>query len=187
MKCATVVALLVVSIAIPWLSSCNTEPEVIDEQRDRYLGLRKRALQGSRAKLGLPATSDSTQPWGVVMDFVLPNRVTGDVSASVVALSDGSAAVYVSRGPDPEGLSPQEAIRKAAKRTVNVASELQPQMHKTTTYLLPRDEEEVIFYLLTDSGVYIASAAKEDLKNNRHPLSKLWNAASDLISQFGWI
>ena len=127
----------------------------------------------------------------------MDRRLRGDVLYTLVALSDGSAAAYISSGPDPEGLGnpfahargedPTAAIRKAAKRTVTVAGELQPQMRKTTTYRLPGSEEEVLFYVLTDSGVYFAGAFQADLTNNRHPLSKLWNAAADLDSQFGWI
>ena len=198
--CGSDSAIIGVSLEVDEVGTVQSAPTVNEifttcdleaQQRDRYLRLRKRTLQGARAKLGLPATSDSTQPWGVVMDL----RLRGDVLYTVVALSDGSAAAYISRGPDPEGIgqgpysvgqSPQEAIRKAAKKTVNVAGEFQPQMHKTTTYPLPSRDEEIIFYVLTDDGVYTASAAREDLENNRHPLSKLWNAAEDLGNQFGW-
>jgi len=117
-----------------------------------------------------------------VIDF----RSRIDVLYTVTALSNGTAAVYVSSGPDPEALAPQETIHKAAKGTVIVAGELQSQMHKTTKYPLPGHVDEVVFYTLADNGVYIAIAAKEDLENNRHPLSKLWNSAVDLSRLFGW-
>lgn len=184
MKCPTALAIILIWFGGLWLSSCNSESDVEKQQRVRYLGLRERALQGSRAKFGLPAPSESTQPWGVVIDF--RPRFPSDVLDTAMALSDGTAAVYVSRGPDPEGLAPQEAIRKAAKRTVNVAGGLRSHMHKTTKYPLPGHEDEVIFYILTDSGVYSATAWKEELENNRHPLSKLWDSGVELGRQFGW-
>jgi hypothetical protein len=104
-------------------------------------------------------------------------------SATVVALSDGSASIYISSGGGYIGGQSNEAIRKAAERTVNIAGEFQPQMRSTTTYPLPQ-RGEVIFYVLTDSGIFTASASEQELKSNRHPMSKLANAAQGVVTQY---
>lgn len=145
---------------------------------DAYMGLRSQMLQGSRAKFGLAATSKPTEPWGVLMDWGVSNG-----SATVVTLSDGNASVYLSSGGGYLGGIDQEAIRKAAQKTVEVAREFQAQMHATTTYPLPQ-RGEVIFYLLTDAGVFTASASQEDLAGHRHSLSKLGDAAQGVITQY---
>jgi len=140
---------------------------------DAYLSVRSQALQGSRAKFGLQATSVPTQPWGVLVDWGTPNG-----TGTLLVLSDRSASVYFSNGGGYLG-NESEAIRKTAADTINVAGELQPQMHLTTTYPLPQ-RGEVTFYLLTDGGVFTASASDEDLRNNRLPLSRLRNSAMGL-------
>jgi hypothetical protein len=58
-----------------------------------YLGLRNQALQGSRAQFGLAPTAATTEPWGAVMDW---GPASG--TATVVALSDGHASVYIGSG-----------------------------------------------------------------------------------------
>ncbi len=112
------------------------------------------------------------------MDWGLPKG-----SATVLALSDGTASVYLSSGGGYIGGQSHETIRNAAQRTVIVAEEVEPQMHITTTYPLP-PPGGVAFYALTDSGVFTASAPEEDLKNGHNPLSKLANAAQEVITQY---
>jgi hypothetical protein len=112
------------------------------------------------------------------MDWGLPNG-----SATLVALSDGNASVYLSTGGGYIGGQSHEPVRKAAQRTVIVANEVEPQIHATTAYPLPRPGE-VAFYALTDSGVFTASAPEEDLKDDHSPLSKLANAAQEVITQY---
>jgi hypothetical protein len=188
-KTVLIVAALVIAIFV-WIAlgmknqlhKSSTPPASSDAPKpapgDVYLGLRSRILQSSRKQLGLPNTSSSTQPWGILMDWGLPHG-----SATVVALSDGNASVYLSNGGGYIGGQSHDTIRKAAQKTVVVANEVEPQMHATTSYPLPRPGE-VAFYALTDSGVFTASALEDDLKNGHSPLSKLANAAQEVITQY---
>src|SRR5687767_10439095 len=57
------------------------------------LGLRNQALQGTPTAFGLEAPSSPTQPWGVLMETGFPEGWY-----SLVALSDGSASIYLSSG-----------------------------------------------------------------------------------------
>jgi hypothetical protein len=66
---------------------------------------------------------------------------------------------------------------------VAVAAEFQPNAIATTTFPLPR-HAQVIFYLLTDAGVFTANAPEEELSSHRHPLSKLGDAAQNVITQY---
>jgi hypothetical protein len=112
------------------------------------------------------------------MDWGVPKG-----SATVVAMSDASASVYLSRGGGFIGGSSHQSVRKAAQQTVTVADKVQPQMHPTTVFPLPQPGE-VIFYALTDSGVFTISAPETHLKSGRSPLSELANAAQDVITQY---
>ena len=60
---------------------------------DVHPGLRNRMLPGSRAKFSLPAAPGADETWGIVMD----GGVTKG-TATVPALSDGTASVYLSSG-----------------------------------------------------------------------------------------
>jgi hypothetical protein len=147
--------------------------------KNPYSALRSQMLQGSRSKFGLAPTSRPTEPWCVLMDI---NHV--GVTLTVVAASDGAASLYFSNGGGYMGGIADEPIRRAAQKAVEVAGEMQPLTHATTTFPLPR-EGEVTFYLLTDSGVLRVSAAQEDLNSANHPLRKLGDAMQDVIRLYG--
>lgn len=144
-----------------------------------YLGLRDQALNMKREKIGLPTPSKPTQPWTALMDWGL-----GSGTVTVVAIADGTASVYLSSGGGSiGGGQSHESIRIAAKKMVSVAAEFQPQMRATNLYPLPRPGE-VIFYVLTDAGVFTATASEEELSSHRHPLSKLGDAAQEIVTQY---
>jgi hypothetical protein len=108
----------------------------------------------------------------------------GSGTATVVAFSDGTASVYLSSGGGfIGGGQSNEAVRKAAKEMVAVAGECRSQTHATTIYPLPQNGE-VRFYLLTDRGVFSASAPEQELRSNRHPLSRLGEAAQNVITRY---
>jgi len=147
--------------------------------KDVYLGLRNMALGITREKAGLAATYAATEPWGVIMDWVVSNA-----TATIVAFSNGHASIYLSTGGGFIGGESHESVRNAAKKMVAVAVECQPNTHAASEYPLPQNQGEVIFYLLTDAGIFTASASKEDLVNHRHPLSKLHDAAQGIITEY---
>lgn len=60
---------------------------------DVYDGLRAQVLKGTRSSFDLAPTSAPMVPWGVVMDWGV-----SEGSATVVALSDGHASIYLSSG-----------------------------------------------------------------------------------------
>jgi len=146
--------------------------------KDVYLGLRDQMLQGSRAKFGIAATSGADEPWGIVMDWGVTNG-----SATVVALSDGSASVYLSSGGGFLGGIGQEPIRKAAQNAVVAAREFKPRMTPTEVYPLP-ERGEVMFYALTDSGVFTAKGLQEDMRTRRDPFSKLGDVMQVIITEY---
>jgi len=107
-------------------------------------------------------------------------------SATLVAVSDGNASVYLSSGGGDIGGGGHEKIRKAAIEMVVLASKFQTQMKITRNFPLPKNGE-TIFYLLTDSGVFTASASENDLGEQRHLLSPLFNAGHEIIGQYRMI
>ena len=113
------------------------------------------------------------------MDWVVSNA-----TATVIAFSNGHASIYLSAGGGFVGGESHESVRNAAKKMVAVARDCQPHTHPTSEYALPQKQGEVLFYLLTDAGIFTVSASKEDLGNHRGPLSKLHDAAQGIITEY---
>jgi hypothetical protein len=76
-----------------------------------------------------------------------------------------------------------ESIRAAAKRTVEVADEVQPLMHLTKDYPLAQ-QGQVIFYVLSDAGIFTTSASEADLSSHRSPFSKLGDSVQSIITEY---
>jgi len=108
----------------------------------------------------------------------------GSGPATVVAVSDGTASVYLSNGGGYlGGGQAHESIRKAAQQAVSVAADALPATHQTTDFPLPQ-RGEVMFYLLTDAGVFTASALETEMGGHKHALSKLGNAMQEIITEY---
>ena len=137
------------------------------------------ALGITREEAGLAATFIPTEPWGVIMDWVISNA-----TATIIAFSNGHASIYLSTGGGFIGGESHESVRTAAKKMIAAAVECQPYTHASSEYPLPQRQEEVLFYLLTDAGIFTTSASNEDLGNHHHPLWKLHDAAQGIITRF---
>ena len=103
-------------------------------------------------------------------------------SATLVALADGSASVYLSSGGGWIGGIGHQKIRDAAQQVVQIASQFQSEMKLTSIFPVPRTGE-TIFYVLTDGGVFTESASEEKLGNNRHRFSSLFHAGHAVITE----
>ncbi len=143
-----------------------------------YRGLRDAALSTPRSKIGLPPAATPITPWGVVMDWTTTNGI-----ATVVALSDGTASIYLSSGGGFISGQSKEPISNAAKQAVLLAASCQPEARPTTTFPLP-EGRQITFYLLTDKGAFTASGDEQELQNGTQPLSKLANAMQQIITQY---
>ena len=96
---------------------------------------------------------------------------------------DGSASIYLSSGGGYLGGGQSgESIRKVAKEMVAGAAEC---LTQTDPYIYTPCRKRVRLSLtsLTDKGV-LSFAAEVELRNNRHPLSKLGGAAQNVITQY---
>jgi hypothetical protein len=145
---------------------------------EAYVGLRNMILHGPREKLNLPATSRPTEPWGVVMDFAVSHG-----TVTVTSLSDGNASIYLSSGGGYLGGVGKPAIHSAAQNFVRTASEFQAAMNPAAEFPLP-ERGQVSFYVLTDAGVFTGRAAEEELRQRHHPLTKLFAAGQEVITQY---
>jgi hypothetical protein len=180
MKPLLLLAILVVSFVFFETTSANPPegPNMNKANPEIYGELRNQLLQGSRKAFNLPPSNDPKEPWAVIMEIGFPEG-----SATIVALVDGSASIYLSSGGGSIGGGAHESIRKAAIGMVNLAAKYLPRMAATKEFPLPKNGQ-TIFYVLTDAGTFTASAPENDLGENHHFLSLLFYAGQEIITQY---
>ncbi|HEY6253823.1 MAG TPA: hypothetical protein VI685_28025 [Candidatus Angelobacter sp.] len=144
-----------------------------------YMSLRNQLLQGSRAQLGLPATSAPAEPWAALMEMGTPEG-----TATVVAVSDGTASIYLSSGGGYIGGGQQhQAIRNACENMLGFTRQYQPLMHPTRDFPLPQ-AGWIVFYAVTDAGVFTAGAPEQELASRHDWLGNLYAAGQDIVTQY---
>jgi hypothetical protein len=74
-------------------------------------------------------------------------------------------------------------FRSQSKALVSAAKTFQPKMALTTSYPLPKGGHTT-FYVLTDAGVFTATASEEALGRKQHELSSLFHAAQEVVTQY---
>ncbi|KAA1395479.1 hypothetical protein [Aeromicrobium ginsengisoli] len=152
-------------------------PPTPDDDSEGSAGLRRLALSISPEDLGLTVDGDPDRVYGVLME-------TGYVAAvvTIVSLIDGTTSMYISTGGGTIGAGEHEPVAEATRAFVAMAQVLVGQTAPTTAFDLP-GVGRVRFQLLTVGGGRTAEAAEDDLGNGRHPLSPLFHAGQDVITQ----
>ena len=149
------------------------------KKANNYAALRMQALNWKCADDHSASPDARANPCAVVMDWAIGSGV-----ATVVAVSDGTASIYLSSGGGSIGGSyARPRIREAAIHAVSTAGNFLEGMLPTDDFPLP-DAGGVIFYVVTDRGVYMAKASEELLSTNRHPLAALGNDMQTIIADY---
>jgi hypothetical protein len=139
-----------------------------------YRGLRGQVL-------GLPAVEvaglpEERQLLAAVMDVALPEAV-----ATLVGIADGSTSMYFSTGGGVIGAGQHEAVRAATERWLEVCIGAAEQFVPVVDPPLP-EVGTVQLVLVTRVGLAHALAREDDLRVD-HPLSPLYTAAQEVITQ----
>jgi hypothetical protein len=113
-----------------------------------FEGLRKMAFNVTPDQLGLALRSNQITVYGVIMDWGMEGA-----TATTVAYQTGDASLYLSSGGGVIGGGQHDNVKKAARQLVGLAQDYLSKAKKTDTTPLP-DKDKVIFYLLTNEGVY---------------------------------
>jgi hypothetical protein len=145
---------------------------------EAYLGLRQRALSCRKSDV-YPGVSGPAGPWSVVMDACLPRGV-----ATVVAVADGSASLYLSTGGGYLGGGQTSSVRELARTCVEEAGKLLAEMRPALELSLP-PLGETVFYCLTEEGLLSARTRGETLAAGGHALSGLFAHFQALIHALG--
>lgn len=137
--------------------------------------LRSDILSAPAGRFGLSTTAG--QPWAVVMDTAYDEGCV-----SLVSLADGSASIYFSTGGGVIGGAAHPGVRDAAAAFVHTAADYLGEMAPSTSAALPA-AGHTRFYVRTSGPVLTADALEDDLGHERHPLSALFYAGQEVITE----
>lgn len=138
-----------------------------------YLKMREQAL-----RFRLPGLKENAVH-AVLMDWFV-----GNGTATVVAVADGAASVYLSSGGGFTGGSESNtALRETALQAVQIAGRQRSLFRPIDDAVLPV-AGEVLFYLTTSAGIHVAKADEDKLNVGTHQLTALGNAMQKIIMEY---
>src|SRR2546425_13192247 len=165
---------------MPWFKKRSDTPARVTTDTSPngvYSGLRRQALIPNRIEIGIAAPEPDAPAWGTLME-------TGydAVTVTLFALTDGTTSLYFSNGGGVIGGQGHEAVRYANAAFLNQANDSLLALKRCETFPIP-EPAHTIFYVLTDPGVLTGGARENDLGYGRHPLSALFHAGHEVITQ----
>jgi hypothetical protein len=112
------------------------------------------------------------------MDLAYPEG-----TATVVGLADGTTSLYHSGGGGMIGGGEHAQVAAATRRWVETAAGLLDSLEPADDCPLSTGAGRVQLVVLTPGGPHRAEAADEELGSGGHPLSPLFLAGHDVITQ----
>ena len=172
--CASFAIVLGCSIASPVSSQGNkpATPNDAAQSAEAMRGLRDKLLTSSPEEMGLGTEDASANVWGVLMEIGFQEGVV-----TVVSMRDGTANIYVNTGG---GLLGGHSAQKQAQQFISESDKHLAGMKLTKSFPYPT-VGKVIFYVLTQEGVYSAAAGEQELIRMEHALSPLFRAGNEVL------
>lgn len=139
-------------------------------------GLREAALMRTAEELGVSASPEHPDVFGILMETGYPEAV-----ATLVVFIEGSTSMYFSSGGGIVGAGEHESVRIThGPLFAEAESHLQAFTPATATPLPAVGR--VRFYLRSFAGTLTVEADEKDLGEMRHPLSELFHAGHAVIA-----
>jgi hypothetical protein len=148
----------------------SANPEIFQELRSIALGV----------DLATFAVEDG-RPWSGAAVALMELNVSGTV-ATIVATADGGVSMYLGSGGGVIGAGEHAAVQPAAERFRNVAADSRGLLGGADGFPLP-EPGQVRFHARTADGDYSGAADETALRAGRHPLSPLYAAGQDLLTE----
>ena len=145
--------------------------------KEIYTDLRSMALSVDPASLQTPPD----EPWGGASVALMEIGVDRAV-ASVVAIADGTVSMYLSTGGGVIGAGEHEAVRAEARRFRTVVADSRGLLSPSGDFPLPGPGEVRFQARIGDDG-FSGVAPESTLRAGRHPLSPLYAAGQDLLTE----
>jgi hypothetical protein len=151
--------------------------KTIQTKDNQFEDLRNMAFSVTPEQLGLPAESDKTQVYGIIMDWGIDDGI-----ATIVSYQTGDASLYLSSGGGVIGGGQHKNVNIAAKQFVSSAQAFLSKTIRTTETKLP-ETDEVKFYLLTNNGVFVGQELIKNFDNNSSQWLPLFENGNKVLTE----
>jgi hypothetical protein len=142
-----------------------------------YRDLRSMTLGRDPASIATPPG----EPWHGATVAAMELSVDGG-TATVLAVADGTVSMYLSAGGGVIGAGEHAAVRAEGQRFRSVTAESRGSLSPTVDFPLPAPGE-VRFHAVLGGDRATAVAPETALRGGRHPLSPLYAAGQDLLTE----
>jgi hypothetical protein len=142
-----------------------------------YIALRGRLLETDPASLGLAPSPGGRRVWAVVMDTAFPEGV-----ASLAVVADGTTSLYTSTGGGTIGAGTHENVAVVSGAFLDRVDGALDLLVPASSFPLP-STGRVRFCVLTFDGGRTTEADEQDLGEGRHPLSGVFLAGHDVLTE----
>jgi hypothetical protein len=146
-------------------------------QENPYDELRKIAFETNPEQLGLSLSSEKTIVYGIVMDWAVKNG-----TASIISFLSGDASIYFSSGRGIIGGGAHENVIIIAKQFIETGQQMVDKAIKTEQTPLP-GKNEVVFYLLTNQGIFFGQDSIENFNNQTSQWLGLFLVGNEVINE----
>jgi hypothetical protein len=150
---------------------------IVDTPAEIYLDLRTKALGVDPAAIGLAPIEGLDRVYGVILDIGYPEG-----PATLVGFSDGTTSLYTSSGWGVIGGGEHDVVAEATLRWLTVAEGMIDAFEKADDSQIPQ-VGDVAFTVLTYGGRYRAVTQESALEEGTSPLTPLFAAGHDVISE----
>ena len=138
-----------------------------------YTDLRRQVLELPSEQSGV-----SDEPiLALLMETAYPEAV-----ATLVAAVDGSTSLYFSNGGGIIGAGEHGVVAQTNRRWLDTGAEFLSELEPVTDPA-PPSEGMTQFVAVTPEGLRAKTAPEEQLGENQHPLSPLFHAGHEVITQ----
>jgi hypothetical protein len=121
-------------------------------------------------------------PVPVILRIVMEFGYAGASASMVADVNAGRVSLLFSNGGGYLGGGLHEEVRQTLPPFFEAAKRCLPHMKPATSFAVP-DAGQITFYFLTTSGVVSGGGAKDDLAEDRSPLSPLFHAGQIVLTQ----
>jgi hypothetical protein len=139
--------------------------------------LRNMVLTLDPAKVGLAPTDALPHVWGALMDIG-----AGHGWASIATLADGTTSLYTSGGGGVIGGGAHEPVIEASRRFLELIESNLDHFEPTDDLHTP-SADQTRFLVLTYDGTRASGTNTDQLASGQHPLSTIFAAGNDLVTQ----
>lgn len=141
-----------------------------------FMQLRNAILATAASATGFEPTAELPNVWGVLVETGFPDTI-----ATIYAVVDGSANLYLGNGKGVSGSADNQQLAAASRSLLSECELWSKGMTVVNAFPLPANGR-VRFYVQTYRGVLTAEAGEQELAGGKHGLSSLFNHAQKVLT-----